>query len=824
MNSINILAIMPSGIKKWAKPFLDAVLGTLKQISGTPFQKQFGMVSSDMTDDELEQIKDKIIRADIFIFVLSPDYVLFEQTRGLLQLVKAREIIVKAEHKIVFSILRETCKIPPYFLQKPLYDFIGESFNTPSFKNKYVKLIKDVVSATKASDNLNKTKTQKIQFETQQEEATAIPISEEPASAPTQSMIQNQMPDVAQISPMLEEQKITEAPIAADELFNQTPAQTDYAELQKVEETDEEFEPVDFLEPFNNQAPAMADDIPEAPQFEESSQQKHEYFSAPSASEPEEKPEEIPADIEDAEEFEEKIDSDSQQVEEPVMKSAKTFEKPHFVTPATSHHPEEKTSDKPYESEIEEEPKFEDLSKISEDTNLTDNADEPEEEFTLEETSVTDYELLDEKPDIDFETDESETATSSDFLDNEIMDDVTIIDISDELETSSLDDINFDDFDMDATEDERQQKEEEKTLQNADSTVNDESILEQNDKTSEKINSDLETDLEDDIVLESLDAPESEDVIVELKQSNELSQNNDWDSFVEEESKVFETEKQSTHIEPEIKVDEHEAEEEEELEPWTGSASTYEDPDIKKKIDTDSFDKKKVDTKKSKKATSAHIKNSVKTNSKKNRSKRRKRILKTDADIISGEVQNDGVDVLEELGIDIDNIPDTPEPKITKKSDTASIEELLKQEELSMEDDLSFDNELVLEDAEDESIEDESVGKEFGMAQIKLADDTAKSKKAADKDIIDELEIGVDVKKMKIPKGNCTLFMNKVPENRKDEAIKLIQEITNMDVSEIEKLLARIVVPVLKDVFVEQAEKALDKLKRSGFNGRIRKT
>ena len=234
-------------MKKWAKPFLDAVLGTLKQISGIPFQKHFGIVSSDMSDDELEQIKDKIIRSDVFIFVLSPDYVLFEQTRGLLQLVKAREIIVKAEHKIVFSVLRETCKIPPYFLQKPLYDFIGESFNTPSFKNKYVKLIKDVVAARKASDNINKEKTKKIQIETQHEEATAIPVSEEPAIAPLQSTIQNQIPEVEPIAPVIEEQKPFEAPISFESVVQQTPARSDDAELQKVEETDEEFEPVDFL-------------------------------------------------------------------------------------------------------------------------------------------------------------------------------------------------------------------------------------------------------------------------------------------------------------------------------------------------------------------------------------------------------------------------------------------------------------------------------------------------------------------------------------------------------------------------------------------------
>ncbi|RLI69506.1 hypothetical protein DRO91_07720, partial [Candidatus Heimdallarchaeota archaeon] len=354
-------------------------------------------------------------------------------------------------------------------------------------------------------------------------------------------------------------------------------------------------------------------------------------------------------------------------------------------------------------------------------------------------------------------------------------------------------------------------------------------ILDQDELAEEKINSDLEIDLKDDIVLESIDDPVSEDEKVELNQSNELAQNNDWDSFVEKESKIVETEKQSAQIEPEITVEknvveEEKEEEEEELQPWTGSATKYEDPDIKKKVDTESFEMKKVQKPKSKRATSAHTKNGIKAHSKSKRSKRRKKILKTDAHIISGEVQNDGVDVLEELGIDIDNIPDVPDPKVAKKSDTASIDELLKQEALSMEDDLSFDNELVLEDAEDESIEDENVGKEFGMSQIKLSDDLGKPTNDSDKDIIDELEIGIDVKKMDIPKGNCTLFMNKVPENRKEEAIKLIQEITDMDEEEIEKILGRIVVPVLKDVFIEQAEKALDKLKRSGFNGRIRKT
>ncbi|MCD4657946.1 MAG: hypothetical protein K8S87_10440 [Planctomycetes bacterium] len=777
MSSINVLAILPNSIKKWAKPFTDAVLGTLKQISGVPFQRHFGMVSADMSDAELEQIKDKIIRADIFIFVLSPEYVLFEQTRGLLQLVKAREINIKAEHKIVFSILRETCKIPAYFLQKPLYDFIGVSFNTPSFKNKYVKLIKDIVSAIKASDSLYKKKTQTFQLETQQkEEATAIPISVEPADANAQETQK----------PVIEKQQIVEPPIAMEQPIIQKPMEIESAKSIDASEADDEFEPVDFLEPFNNQALPIADDIPEAPQIEEPSQQDQAYFSAPPISEP------IAS-----EEIQEESEETTETVEE-TEESTETVEETEETT-ETVEETEESTE------------------------TVEETEEEVEEKIVIEE--IPDADMSSETPVIDSETEEPEKEKNIDVDESEIESEETIIDITDELENSSLEDFDFDNFDMDESEDDGETLPEKETPQHEESTEA-ESPVEQNELIEDNIISDLNSNAENDIVPESLDDPEREELKVELKQFDDQSQDNDWDSFVEEESNKTEIEKLNMHTEPKIKNEKPVVEdaEDEELEPWTGSASTYEDPDVKKKKKTESFEKKKVGTRKLKKPTTEHLKNGANSKSKKNRPKKRRKQLKTDADIISGEIQNDGVDVLEELGIDIDNVSDTPEPVVSKKKDTATIDELLKQEALSMEDDLSFDNELVLEDAEDESIEDESVGAEFGMSQIKLSNEPEISEKSDDKDIIDELELGDELDKRDIPKGNCTLFMNKVPENRKGEAIKLIQEMNDMEESEIEKLLARIVVPVLKDVFVEQAEKALDKLKRSGFNGRIRKT
>jgi len=96
--------------------------------------------------------------------------------------------------------------------------------------------------------------------------------------------------------------------------------------------------------------------------------------------------------------------------------------------------------------------------------------------------------------------------------------------------------------------------------------------------------------------------------------------------------------------------------------------------------------------------------------------------------------------------------------------------------------------------------------------------------KKVEKDIVDELDLGDDLEKIDKPKGPCTVFMNKVPESRYEDAIQMVHEINGMEKSEIESLLSRIVIPVLKDVFPDEAEKALDKIKRAGFNGRIRKT
>ena len=706
MNSLNILTIMPNTIKKWAKPFADAVLGTLKQISGVPFNKHFAFVSPEIAEDELEKIKDQIIRTDLFVFILSPEYVQFEQTHGLLQLVKAREANIGADHKVVFAVLRETCKMQPYFLQKPLFDFIGESFNTPTFKSKYVKLVKDIVVAMKASD--------KLVFEKSSSEAgaEAIPLNAETSSVQTEVSDAEPVTQETPTDTSVEEESepvMLQSPAPQPSETNSEPANIESGVAEKADEDD--FEPVDFLEPFNNDAIPAVDAIPAAPAIEEK----------PLPQEPDIIEEALEENVQPEEEARK---SDSEELDFDQLMDFSELDEP------------AKSEPKPVQ--------------------------EPEKEFE-------DFEGFDE--------DDSGDISEESFDEIELEEDIVSEKIDQPIENS----------------------------------IDEEEIAdEEEENIEEKINSDFDMSDEDDILSEIKDEPIEEGANVEpLEPVNDLNTDDGWDSFLDEEKKA---DPKPDPI-PSIPSDE-----EEELEPWTGSARTYEDPDVKKKK-TEKLVKQKSKTE--------QMNKEMKPGTKKLRPKRRRRQkLETDADIIAGEVADDGFDLLEELGIDIDNIPEIPEPKEKDpKKDTASIDDLLDQEDLSLDDDLSFDNELVLDDLEDESVEDDNVGAEYGMSKITLTDDTEEKKtKKFEKDIVDELDLGDDLDAMDIPKGNCTVFMNKVPENRYDEAIRMIKEINGMDESEIEILLGRIVVPVLKDVFPEEAEKALDRIKRAGFNGRIRKT
>ena len=178
----------------------------------------------------------------------------------------------------------------------------------------------------------------------------------------------------------------------------------------------------------------------------------------------------------------------------------------------------------------------------------------------------------------------------------------------------------------------------------------------------------------------------------------------------------------------------------------------------------------------------------------------------TDEDIIADDIDTTlapSDDIIDQLGIDIDAV---------KAIDSESKFDMHAGNELKIGSDAEIDVKNVKTGEEDIKLADE-LGSEIPS--------TSEPSNGID-ELVDELDFS-DVAEDKAEKGSCTLYLNKITVEKKEEAVNLIMSIGGIAESEATKLSGRLVIPVLKDVTEEKAEEALNAFKKAGLSGRIRK-